>query len=130
LRESLAVGCPVIGSDTEPVREFSIHGETGLLVPFLKPQKLARTVLDLLDDKALTRKLRGNARDYAAKHLAMDDYLSSYNRLIERLTGENPAAPMEPAVLVPARKPARAAGVTSAAPQDVMPRRRKLVTAA
>jgi glycosyltransferase involved in cell wall biosynthesis len=130
LRESLAVGCPVIGSDTEPVREFIIHGETGLLVPFLKPQKLARTVLDLLDDKALTRKLRGNARDYAAKHLAMDDYLSSYNRLIERLTGENPAAPMEPAVLVPARKPARAAGVTSAAPQDVMPRRRKLVTAA
>jgi glycosyltransferase involved in cell wall biosynthesis len=123
MRESLAIGCPVIGSDTAPVREFITHGENGLLVPFLEPRKLAQTVLDLLDDKALTRALRTNAREYAQKHLAMEDYLASYNRLIERLTGENPAAP---AVLARTRKPARPAEPT----QAVRSRRRRLVTAA
>jgi hypothetical protein len=67
--------------------------------------------------------LRANAREYAQKHLAMKDYLASYNRLIERLTGENPAAP---AVLARTRKPARPAEPT----QAVMSRRRRLVTAA
>jgi glycosyltransferase involved in cell wall biosynthesis len=130
LRESLAIGCPVIGSDTEPVREFITHGDNGLLVPFLKPRKLADTVLELLDDKALTRTLRANARAYAEKNLAMDEYLASYNRLIERLTGENPAAPTEPAALVLRRRSAHPAEAVPAAPRDVMARRKKLVTAA
>jgi glycosyltransferase involved in cell wall biosynthesis len=123
LRESLALGCPVIGSDTQPVQEFLTHGENGLLVPFLEPQTLAQTVLDLLEDKALNRTLRANAREYGKKHLGMKDYLAAYNRLIERLTGENPAAP---AVLARSRKPAAAAGTAKAA----MPRRKRLVTAA
>src|SRR6202012_178021 len=92
LREALAIGCPVIGGDTETVREFITHGENGLLTPTLEPHTLARTVLGLLEDKALTRSLRANARAYAERRLAMADYLASYCRLIERLTGENPAS--------------------------------------
>lgn len=94
LRESMAIGCPVIGSDTDPVREFITHGDNGLLVPFLDPQTVAGSVLDLLEDKALTRKLRGNARQYAERRLAMADYLTSYDASIARLTGENPGVSM------------------------------------
>jgi glycosyltransferase involved in cell wall biosynthesis len=90
LREALAIGCPVIGSNTEPVREFVTHGDNGLLVPFLDPPAIADCVLALLDDKPLTRKLRTNARIYAEKRLAMADYLASYDATIARLTGENP----------------------------------------
>ena len=43
MREAMAIGCPVIGGDTEPVREFITHGENGLLTPFLKPKTLAHT---------------------------------------------------------------------------------------
>lgn len=97
LRESLAIGCPVIGGDTQTVREFITHGQNGLLTPCLEPRTLARTILDLLDDKPLTRKLRENARAYAVRRLAMGDYLESYCRLIGRLTGENPAEAVNPA---------------------------------
>lgn len=100
LRESMALGCAIVGSDTQPVREFVRHGETGLLASFFDPPGLAEKVLTLLDDKALTGKLRANARDYAEKRLAMRDYLTSYERLIERLSG------MKVALDTPLRKPA------------------------
>jgi glycosyltransferase involved in cell wall biosynthesis len=105
LREALAIGCPVVGGDTATVREFITHGENGLLTPSLEPATLARTVLGLLEDKALSRTLRANARAYAERRLAMADYLASYCGVIERLTGENPAPTAEP---VPAQRPKRA----------------------
>ncbi len=96
LREALASGCAVIGSDTEPVREFIHDGENGLLVPFLEPERIAARVLELLEDRPLARRLREAARRYAEQHLAMADYLAAMTGLIERLTGER-AAPGEPA---------------------------------
>jgi glycosyltransferase involved in cell wall biosynthesis len=114
LREALAIGCAVVGGDTKTVGEFITHGENGLLTPTLEPRTLARTVLGLLEDKPLTRKLRENARAYALRRLAMSDYLDSYCQLIGRLTGENPSVvpgPL-PAVKTAIRrsKPAPVAG--------------------
>jgi glycosyltransferase involved in cell wall biosynthesis len=87
LREALASGCAVVGSDTQPVREFITHGENGLLVPFFDPPAIARTIQRVLEETRLARSLRENARRYAEKHLAMDDYLASYEALINRLVG-------------------------------------------
>lgn len=87
LRESLAIGCALIGSDTQPVREFVTHGENGLLVPFFDPPGLARTIQRMLEETKLARALRERARVYAEKHLAMDDYLAAYEALISRLIG-------------------------------------------
>jgi glycosyltransferase involved in cell wall biosynthesis len=119
MREAMAIGCPVIGSDTEPVREFIAHGENGLLTPFLEPRTLTGAILGLLEDKGLTRTLRQNARAYAERRLAMADYLDQYCKVIGRLTGENPvpfrdAQPL-PIVrpLVRPRKPALVADPTS-----------------
>lgn len=120
LREALAIGCPVIGGNTEPVSEFITHGKNGLLVPFLEPRVLARTVLDLLDDKALNRTLRKNARAYAEDNLSMDQYLDSYNRLIEKMTGEDPRAPVT--VGPPVKKPARTVAVPAGKRAVVKPK--------
>jgi glycosyltransferase involved in cell wall biosynthesis len=125
MREAMAIGCAVIGGDTQPVSEFITHGENGLLTPFLQPKALATTVLGLLEDKALNRSLREKARAYAEKRLAMADYLANYCRVIERLTGENPA-------------PALKAEPSPVVKQMVRPRRppplvksaRRLITAA
>jgi glycosyltransferase involved in cell wall biosynthesis len=97
LREAFAVGCPVIGGDTPTVTEFITHGDNGLLTPFLEPHTLARTILNLVEDKKLTRTLRGNARAYAERRLAMSDYMDAYCRLIARMTGEHPGMPAEAA---------------------------------
>lgn len=106
LREAFAIGCPIVGSDTVTVKEFISHGENGLLTPFLQPATLARTVLNLLDDKKLTSTLRTNARAYAERRLAMGEYLNAYCALIQRLTGENPSA-ARPAVRLARGKPVR-----------------------
>ena len=58
-----------------------------MLTSFFDPVALSRTVLDLLEDTALNRKLRANARGYAEARLSMADYMVSYEALIERMTG-------------------------------------------
>lgn len=90
LREALATGCAVVGSDTQPVREFITHEKNGLLVPFFDTDAIADGVLRVLEDKALSRKLRTEARRYAEARLSMGDYIAEYGRVIARLTGENP----------------------------------------
>jgi glycosyltransferase involved in cell wall biosynthesis len=97
LREALAVGCAVVGSATDPVREFITHEENGILVPFLEPDAIVDGVMRVLEDKALSRKLRAGARNYAEQRLAMADYIASYGSVIERLTGENPFVEQQPA---------------------------------
>jgi glycosyltransferase involved in cell wall biosynthesis len=86
LREALASGCAVIGSDTEPVREFIAHGKNGMLASFFDPKALARQVLEVIEDRALANRIRTGARRYAEKHLAMSDYLATYDALIRKLT--------------------------------------------
>jgi glycosyltransferase involved in cell wall biosynthesis len=110
LRESLAMGCAIVGSDTEPVREFITHGKNGLLTSFFDPRGLCDAVLRVLEDKPLDRTLRAGARAYAERHLSMDDYLLAYTRKIEALTGGSLHVP---------EKKARAAAQRNARRQPV-----------
>ncbi len=91
LREALAAGCVVIGSDTPTVTEFITHGLNGLLVSFFDPKGLADTVLRVLEDAQLAHRLREGARRYAEKKLAMADCIAGYERLIETLSGRSGA---------------------------------------
>ena len=95
LREALAIGCAIVGSDTQPVREFITHGENGLLTSFFDPAALAKTAVQLIEDTDLSRRLRANARRYAEERLSMTDYLKNYEAMIERMTGMKlPEAPV------------------------------------
>ena len=85
LREAIATGCAVIGSDTAPVREFITHGRTGLLTPFHDPRGIADSVLRVLEDLRLARRLRVGARKWAEAHLAMPAYLAAYEKLIRKV---------------------------------------------
>jgi glycosyltransferase involved in cell wall biosynthesis len=87
LREAMACGCAIIGSDTEPVREFITHGKTGLLTPFFEPETLAENVLEQLENGAAVQRRRAAARKWAEANLRMDTYIEKYVALIEKLTG-------------------------------------------
>jgi glycosyltransferase involved in cell wall biosynthesis len=87
LREALATGCVVIGSDTPTVTEFIAHEQNGLLVSFFNPKGLADAVLRVLEDASLANGLRQGARCFAEKRLAMTDYIAGYERLIGALSG-------------------------------------------
>ena len=88
LREAMAVGCVVVGGDTETVTEFVKHEENGLVVPTLDHDALAGTVLHILQDPKKAERLRAGARAFAEKYLGMDDYLARYRAYIEEITGK------------------------------------------
>jgi glycosyltransferase involved in cell wall biosynthesis len=65
LLEAMSVGCAIVASDTQPLREAIAHNETGLLVDFFDVQGLADGVCALLDDPAARARLGANARAFA-----------------------------------------------------------------
>lgn len=65
LLEAMSAGCAIVASDTAPLREAIVDGETGLLVPFFDHAALAETVCALLPDAALRQRLGVNARAFA-----------------------------------------------------------------
>jgi glycosyltransferase involved in cell wall biosynthesis len=96
LREALAIGCAIVGSDTPPVREFVTHGKTGLLSPFFDPGALADRIGETLEAGQAVEERRANARHWAEQHLDMGDYIRNYETLIASLTGQPVARKREP----------------------------------
>lgn len=87
LREAIACGCAIVASDTAPVREFLQDRDTGRLVPFDKPAKVAAAVLELLEDTAQAAALRQNARRWAETHLDLARHLSAFDRVVDDAQG-------------------------------------------
>ena len=85
LREALACGCAIVAGDVESVAEFIEDGKTGLLVPCLDFRNLAQTVLNVLEDDKLNKRLRTGARRYAEKHLDMNDTIANLMATIRDL---------------------------------------------
>jgi len=65
LLEAMSVGCAIVASDTQPLREVIKHDETGRLVNFFDTSGLADEVCSLLNDKASRQRLGANARAFA-----------------------------------------------------------------
>lgn len=68
LLEAMSVGCAIVASDTQPLREAVVHDQTGRLADFFDSQALAASVCALLDDPAARARLGANAREFARTH--------------------------------------------------------------
>lgn len=68
LLEAMSTGCCIVASDTEPLREAIVHGDTGRLVNFFDREGLVNEVCALLDDPQERRRLGANARAFAIEH--------------------------------------------------------------
>ena len=78
-------------------------------MPFFDPLGLARTIQRVLEETRLARSLREKARQYAERHLAMDDYLAGYDALINRLIGGATLTRTAAAAIEALSRPARRA---------------------
>jgi glycosyltransferase involved in cell wall biosynthesis len=87
LREALACGCQIVGSDVEPVREFIDPGSNGLITPGLDPEAVAEAVDGALVDRRRAKRLRAGARAYAEQHLDMQAHLDALNAYVAEITG-------------------------------------------
>jgi len=65
LLEAMAMGCIIVGSDTEPVRE-AIDSSSGILTPFLDSSRLAYTVIKVLSNRKSYARLGVQASAVAA----------------------------------------------------------------
>lgn len=88
LRESLAVGTPVVATDVEGNPELIVHGETGLLVPPREPAALADAVLTLAGDGVLAAAMgeagRARVERVFSTRVKVERTEALYRRLLER----------------------------------------------
>ena len=64
LLETMSAGAAIVTSDTAPVKEAMVDGQTGLFVDFFDRVGLVEKTCQLLDDKALRKKLGTAARQH------------------------------------------------------------------
>lgn len=89
LAEAGAYAKPVIGGDCGGTRDAVIDKETGFLVDPHKPEQVARTVLRLLRDKELARRLGQNGRQRAEAELSWRVVTDRFERiLLECMAGD------------------------------------------
>jgi glycosyltransferase involved in cell wall biosynthesis len=88
LRESLAVGTPVIGTDIEGNPELIVHGETGYLVKPRDPAGLAEALLALAADRpggdAMGRAGRARVERMFSTRVKVERTEALYRRLLAR----------------------------------------------
>lgn len=68
IMDAQALGVPVVATRTGGVPELVTDGNTGLLVPPRRPERIAEAVLRMLGDDALRAKCVGGARDAVRAH--------------------------------------------------------------
>ena len=68
LLEAMSVGCAIVASDTQPLREAIHHDRTGRLVNFFDSAALTSEVCGLLEDEGLRKRLGDEARRFAVEH--------------------------------------------------------------
>ena len=91
LLEAMSCACPVIASDTAPVREIVEAGRNGLLVDFFSPAALAETIISVLYDPQRTAPLRAQARRDIVEHLDLEQQtLPRLIALVEQLANNWP----------------------------------------
>jgi glycosyltransferase involved in cell wall biosynthesis len=87
LVEAMSAGCVVLAGDTEPVREFVTHENTGLLVPPADPEAWERHARAILDDPAGHRSVGDAAARLVRDRYAQDATLPELAEWFARLVG-------------------------------------------
>ncbi len=82
--ESMAVACPMVVSDSAPVREF-MDGETGLFVPLHDPEALAAGIAETLDAPEAARRRGAAARARVLERLDREKLWPEKERLLKAL---------------------------------------------
>ena len=68
LLEAMSAACTIVASNTPPLKEAIIDGQTGRLVDFFDGVALANMVNELLNDTDQAEYLSKNARVFAQQH--------------------------------------------------------------
>ncbi|MBO9406955.1 glycosyltransferase family 4 protein [Shimia sp. R9_1] len=68
LLEAMAIGAPIVASDTAPVAEVITHGETGRLFPFFEKEQMVDEIFTVLEDSEMRAQMGKASREFAVTH--------------------------------------------------------------
>lgn len=92
LRESLAMGVPVVATNVGGNPELVKDGINGLLVPPGDPESLASAIVKLLKDRDLREKMGEAGMEYVVKNLTVEAMVDKTEKLYYGLLEKNQAA--------------------------------------
>ncbi|WP_073254181.1 glycosyltransferase family 4 protein [Shimia gijangensis] len=93
LIEAMAIGAPIVASDTPPVTEVISHGDTGRLFPFFDQDRMVDEICTVLSDSDMRDALATSSRKvaisrYDLKDVCLPKQLEWIDRLAEMQPGK------------------------------------------
>jgi glycosyltransferase involved in cell wall biosynthesis len=85
--EAMAMGVPVVATDTDGTAEAVLDGETGCLVPPGDPEALARAVTRILEDDSAREALLRGARQLVSARFDTERAVEELEVLLRRVAG-------------------------------------------
>lgn len=91
LIEAMAIGAPIVASDTAPVKEVIHHGETGRLFPFFDQDRMVEEICTVLGDSDMRAELAAASRKLAVSRYDLQQIcLPKQLEWIDRLAAMQP----------------------------------------
>lgn len=88
---AMAHGKPVVAFDTEGIRQWLRHGETGLCIRFGQRGAFRAAVLELIEDRAKLREFGRKAREIWRESFGPKPYIEALVRHYQSVAGETTA---------------------------------------
>jgi glycosyltransferase involved in cell wall biosynthesis len=86
LIEAMACGLPVIGANSQGIREIIRHGENGLLCE-ARPDSIRAAIQTLLGDSKLRQRMGRRAREFAVENFALDRIVKMEIEVLREVAG-------------------------------------------
>jgi len=83
--EAMASGKPVIATRVGGNPELVLEGKTGFLVPSAEPEKLAETIIQLLKDEKLRKKMGEEGRKRVMEKFSKESMVKNYEELYSQI---------------------------------------------
>jgi glycosyltransferase involved in cell wall biosynthesis len=83
--EAAASGKPVVATAVGSIPEAVLEGQTGFLVEPGDSKLLTKSVLEVISNPGAAQRMGAAARQHVAQHWSLDNMVTGYENLIERL---------------------------------------------
>lgn len=81
LLEAMAAGKPIVATDVGGNPEVVADGVTGVLVPTNDPIKMAKSIINILENKKLSKAMAGNGRKRVEEIFSQEKMVMEYEKL-------------------------------------------------
>ena len=83
--EAISCECPVVSTDSDGVRAFITHNQTGKFYPLGQVEQAANEVLELMNNHTIRTQIQKAGREYLVSQFSPDAYAHSFRQMMNAL---------------------------------------------